>query len=336
MWEERDNGQIIGLTLADLQNHPYNDRPKRGRNGKDRYFCPVHGSDRQRSFQLNNQTGHFKCFACGHWGYIDEINKNLPPSTPKERQKDFRKRMEKLRYPFRKSASTSVTYTKRHHIDYFKKAQELQQHLKHQDASGIAVRYLKWRGISKNTALRYGLGYACWGKWPHHSKDGKFARQWKRGRIVFPHSDKDGHTINLYGRAIGANDVPQKDRHDNLPGPKGAFNGIAFQRDQVFITEGAFDALSLLSAGYNAAAIFGISGFNPDWVESKEITFCFDQDEAGSNWKYLAAELLRRGKRVSYLDPITYEGYKDINELWVSKRRINIIAQRIEPQGITV
>ncbi|MFC4075262.1 toprim domain-containing protein [Salinithrix halophila] len=325
MWEEKENGQIIGLTLEDLKNHPRNEfGPRGGRNGRERWFCPVHGSDRQRSFQVNIHSGHFKCFSCGVWGYIDEINKNRPAL--------YKKQNPRKREPFRRQHSL---VTNRNHTDYFQKAQELSRYLKQQDDDGIAVRYLKWRGISKETALRFGLGFAGWGKWPHYSKDGRFARQWKRGRLVFPHTDNEGRTINLYGRAIGANDVPHKDRHDNLPGPKGAFNAVAFQRSEVFVTEGAFDALSLIQAGYNAVAIFGISGFNADWVESDEVIFCFDQDDAGDAWRFLAVELLRRGKRVSYLDPASYKGYKDINDLWALEGQIEIITNRIKPQGIT-
>lgn len=320
MWEEKDNGQIIGLTLLDLQNHPYNDKPRHGRNGKHRYFCPVHGSDRQRSFQLNPETGHFKCFSCGIWGYIESINKHRF-----ERQKKSPR--------FRRGTTKhQVTY---HHNDYKKTLQELQQYLKRQDKDGIAVRYLKWRGITKETALRFGLGHAGMWMWPHKGQNGLLARQWKRGRLVFPHTDPNGKILNLYGRAIGAGDVPHKDRHDNLPGPKGAFNAIAMTAPEVFLCEGPFDALSLLEAGYPASAIFGIAGFNPDWVEAQEVTFCFDQDDAGGNWKYLAVELLRRGKRVFFLDPVAYEGHKDINELWMEKRRINIIQREIPPQGIT-
>lgn len=255
-------------------------------------------------------------------------------SQKAQNNKSLRDRMEKLRYPFRKPHNKSY-HSNVKYVDYFKKSQELQRHLKCQDNDGIGVRYLKYRGISKKTALRFGVGFAGWGKWPHYTKNGKFARQWKRGRIVFPHTDKEGRTINLYGRAIGVN-IPHKDRHDNCPGPKGAFNAVGFQRNEVFITEGAFDALSLIEAGYNAVAIFGISGFNADWVESDEITFCFDQDQAGHAWKYLGAELLRRGKRVFILGKACYQGCKDINELWMKKGRISVIQHEIKPQGITI
>ena len=36
-----------------------------------RALCPFHGSDRQRSLRVQVHSGHFVCFACGAWGYMD-------------------------------------------------------------------------------------------------------------------------------------------------------------------------------------------------------------------------------------------------------------------------
>src|SRR6185295_13570487 len=36
-----------------------------------RALCPFHGSDRQRSLRVQLHSGHFVCFACGAWGYLD-------------------------------------------------------------------------------------------------------------------------------------------------------------------------------------------------------------------------------------------------------------------------
>src|SRR5207249_7302480 len=36
-----------------------------------RAFCPFHGSDHQRSLEVNRETGHFHCFSCNAWGYLE-------------------------------------------------------------------------------------------------------------------------------------------------------------------------------------------------------------------------------------------------------------------------
>ena len=48
------------------------------------------------------------------------------------------------------------------------------------------------------------MGYAAPGTWPHAARD------WRGGRVVFPHTTPDGRVVNLYGRAVGtAEQVPK-------------------------------------------------------------------------------------------------------------------------------
>lgn len=306
-WYEKDDGsgQIMRLTLEDIESYPGNHRPYKGLNGYLRYFCPIHNSDRQRSFKLNLYTGHFKCYSCGAWGYVDEINK----ASPYKPSKEYLKR------------KIQLVRNKVPKIDVVKAYLKMYECLDNATENHIAVRYLKWRGIEHKTALLYGLGFAAWGMWPQYNAEGKLCRQWKRGRLVFPHTDPESHIINLYGRAIGAEDVPRKARHDHLNLPKGVFNCQGLKQRQVIICEGAFDALSLLQAGYNAVAIFGVRGFNSDWVKSNKIIFAFDQDEAGNEgWKMLADQLQEKGKRIYTLAPEWYSKYNDIAELWQKER----------------
>src|SRR5262249_40087190 len=84
--------------------------------------------------------------------------------------------------------------------------------------------YLRQRGIPLALAQQHGVGYAAPGTWPHATRD------WRGGRVIFPHTTPDGRLVNLYGRAVGpAEQVPKAKRHDHLPGAKGYFNAIALQ-----------------------------------------------------------------------------------------------------------
>ena len=75
--------------------------------------------------------------------------------------------------------------------------------------------YLQQQGIPLTLAQQCGVGYAGPSTWPHAARD------WSRGRVVFPHTTPDGRLVNLYGRAVGtAEQVPKAKRHDNLPGVK--------------------------------------------------------------------------------------------------------------------
>jgi len=119
--------------------------------------------------------------------------------------------------------------------------------------------YLRQRGIPLALAQQPGVGYAAPGTWPHASRD------WRGGRVVFPHTMPDGRLVNLYGRAVGTEEqVPKGKRHDHLPGAKGYFNATALQASTgpLWVCEGAFDALGLLAAGMlRVVALFGVQGW---------------------------------------------------------------------------
>jgi DNA primase len=178
--------------------------------------------------------------------------------------------------------------------------------------------YLQQRGIPLALAQQYGVGYAAPGTWPHAARD------WRGGRVVFPHTTPEGHVVNLYGRAVGtAEQVPKAKRHDHLPGAKGFFNATALLAglEPLWVCEGAFDALALLVAGVpRVVAIFGVQGWRWDWVrEVRELVFALDADPAGQQqWRQLARQAALRGKRVAVLPAAAYGGCKDVSDAWAT------------------
>jgi DNA primase len=178
--------------------------------------------------------------------------------------------------------------------------------------------YLQQRGIPLALAQQLGVGYAAPGTWPHAARD------WRGGRMIFPHTTPDGRLVNLYGRAVGtAEQVPKAQRHDHLPGVKGYFNAAALQAGPgpLWVCEGAFDALALLTAGVSrVVAIFGVQGWRWDWArEVRELVFALDADVAGQQqWRQLARQAALRGKRVAVLPAAAYGGCKDVSEAWAT------------------
>jgi DNA primase len=178
--------------------------------------------------------------------------------------------------------------------------------------------YLQQRGIPLALAQQLGVGYAAPGTWPH------VARDWRGGRVVFPHTTPEGLLVNLYGRAVGTEEqVPKAKRHDHLPGTKGYFNAAALQAGagMLWVCEGAFDALALLAAGIvRVVAIFGVQGWRSDWIrEVRELVFALDADAAGQQqWHQFARQAALRGKRVAVLPAAAYGGCKDVSEAWAT------------------
>jgi DNA primase len=322
-------------------------KPIRGEGGRTwRAFCPFHGSDKQRSLRVDRQSGRFQCFACEAWGYMDWARENfkaekyggkrgLPgtspprsaPANPELKARGWQGPEPPGNVDDNSALPRPVLQGPASHSSGPLLPEALAEWLAEYQAAltgSQGEEYLEERKIPLGLAQRLGLGYARPGRWAHRDESGRAIRDWKHGRLVFPHTEPGGALVNLYGRALGER-VPKSLRHDHLPGAKGYFNCAAMSAagngDELYVCEGPFDALSLLAADprANAVAIFGVQGWRQDWASTvKRIVFALDADAAGEKaWRSLARQLVLRGKQVRILPAEAYGGAKDINEAWM-------------------
>lgn len=184
-----------------------------------------------------------------------------------------------------------------------------------------AISYLQARGISLETASRYGIGFdpAADPAGSHHPEP----------RIICPTS-----STHYVGRAIDPNIQKGYAKMNNKGGTPSIFNARALHDNsikRVFVTEGFFDALSILEAG--AAAIALNSASNAEkLIEHLEkhrtkatMILCGDNDPAG----HKALETMRAGfKRlnISYVDADINNGHKDPNEALTADRAAFVAA----------
>jgi DNA primase len=306
------NRENLTLTEAELAAC----RPMVGAGGHVlRALCPFHGSDRQRSLRVQLHSGRFVCFACGAWGYLEEARERW--REEQQRQATFQRPPASPQRAPRQRPAAAVASKPAARPPALRKPAPARPELAQQLAAFQAAlpgsrgaTYLQQRGIPLALAQQLGVGYAAPGTWPHPARD------WRGGRVVFPHTTPDGRLVNLYGRAVGtAEQVPKAKRHDHLPGAKGYFNATALQGDAgpLWVCEGAFDALALLAAGVpRVVAIFGVQGWRWDWVRDvRELVFALDADTAGQQqWRQFARQAPLRGKRVAVLEPAAYGGTK--------------------------
>jgi DNA primase len=316
-----DNNAIGNLTLTETELLAC--QPVTGEGGRVvRAFCPFHGSNHQRSLRITVATGRFACFACGAWGYIEEHKQAWIAQQRRvkmglqcgRRGHDWGQKSRRglpLRPTWGHRQPSAPTPA---HPDLTRQLVQFQEAL----PSSPGEQYLRQRGIPLEVAERYGVGYAASGTWLHSTRD------WKWGRLVVPHTTPDGRLVNLYGRAVGSDKpVPKPLRHDHLPGEKGYFNARALQNGKgpLFVCEGAFDALSLLAAGYaRVVAIFGVDGWHWEWARNvPDLVLAFDADPVGQ-WRgrECARQARLRGKQVTLVAPQGYGGHKDVNEAWVA------------------
>ena len=161
-----------------------------------------------------------------------------------------------------------------------------------------AVEYLSFRGISKETAVAYKLGYDT-----------------RTGFLIVPTSR------HYY---IARNTDPEAEKRYN--NPRGAkielFNAQAIYNEEgrpVFVVEGAFDALSIIEAGGLAIALNSTSNCNKlldlmkQQTTKNTLILCLDNDKPGAD----AREKLETGLKELNISHITADiatGYKDPNE----------------------
>lgn len=186
-----------------------------------------------------------------------------------------------------------------------------------QDSAALPGRtYLARRGIPLHLALEAGLGFATAGAWPN-------PRGRSQPRVIAPLTAPDSVLLNLYGRSTV--ECQKAFRHDFLEGPRGLFNAAAFGASTVVLTEGVFDALTVMAAGYPAAALCGLSLRDEWWplIPSTRIILAFDADEAG---QARTADLIARTTaRHPPLVPVPSDAltpYKDLNEYWIAHRTL--------------
>jgi DNA primase len=291
-----DGGQNLALTEQELQAC----KPIGGGRNVLRAYCPFHRSDHKRSLAVYLDTGRFKCFACEAWGYIKSPVRLGKSKSNSPARGIYREQPREKAHQSQRPDLPEVLATYQRALPRSR-----------------GEEYLLSRGLPLILAQQYGLGYAEKGKWIHPARD------WINGRVVIPHTDPSGRIVSLYGRAVGRDEsTPGDIRHDHLPGPKGYFNAMALNYlGPVFITEGPFDALSIIAASNPCtAAIFGVSGWRWDWANGvKKIVLALDADAVGKNkFAELAREAVLLGKEVFHFRDGAYGKFKDANDAWVN------------------
>ncbi len=208
--------------------------------------------------------------------------------------------------------------------DYTAYYQECRQRLN--DPAAIA--YLHQRGISLETATAYWIGYDPAAD--PASAPGAIGNALKLHpcpRLIIP-----TNTAHYIGRRIdGRQGFEKMNPKDSTPA---IFNErVLFTHDvqEVFITEGVFDALSVIEAGATAIALN--SAANADilikrleqYKTATTLILCLDNDDRGKQ----ATETIRAGLRrlnIGYITANISAGYKDPNEHLTKDRTAFITA----------
>jgi twinkle protein len=253
------------------------------------FFC----GDTKGHLYIDQQDGAFFCQKCNERGNLITLQKHFG---------DYQKDRPQMSKPYQKSqqAVKPAFEDQGKHCPTLddKKATEANQRLLTDSA---ALEYITiTRGLSIETVEAFKIGLQI-------DKDGG---QW----LTIPHYEK-GKLINIKSRSLPPAEKTfrrVKDCRSIL------FNADALEiyKDQIFITEGEIDALTLWNHGIKnvVGVTTGAGSFDPAWIDAlkdvKKIILCYDPDEPGQKGAKETARRLGYDRCFNVVLP----GSKDINE----------------------
>ncbi len=300
------------------------------KSGKDyKACCPFH-DEKTPSFYVVPAKSFYNCFGCGESGdvfaflmkrhglsFVDAV-KHVAAASGVEIKEVSRGQTgeDPFRYLYEANAFARMFF---------------QDLLWDEATGGPATAYLEERGIDRETAERFGIGYApdAWRGLleaaSHHGigeevliEVGLVTRSEKRkdsydrfrGRLIFPIESLAGKVVGFGGRVLGAGregtpkyvnspESPIYHKGGILYGLSWAKNAIR-RRETALMVEGYMDVVSLAAAGFdNAVAPLG-TAVTSDQVAllhrfTSRIHLLFDSDAAGLKATFRAADLLLAG-----------------------------------------
>jgi DNA primase len=200
------------------------------------------------------------------------------------------------------------------------------------DGGRGAREYLRSRGIDRETADRFGIGYAptpiglmrtylqtlgfddarqLEAGLLSQPEEGREPRPRFRGRLIFPIFDAVGHTVGFGGRILGAGDVKYVNSPESSIFAKRrllyGLNWAKFairREERVLVVEGYFDVVRLMAAGVEPVVAPLGTALTAEQAEliaryTKQAFLIYDNDKAGLRATFrTAGELLRRSVAV--------------------------------------
>jgi len=313
-----------------------------------RAYCHVHGSDHQRSLSITKTTGWGHCFnaACEATVLVAEWNR--PVANRLLHQASWSTTpYSSLPFPrFPTESRSRPTYVQpmllpppRPISSWQQEEREALQTLNGQMQQALIAtprvrRYLQERGISLELALASDVGYlpARLLTEPGMREHRKLLYRWA-DRLLFSLTSLEGK--GYIGRSLwhwqpGMTEMSHKKLLERDLGPKrwiktnpAGWFGVEFEQlsPTVVLVEGAFDRLTLLTAGFQAYEVMAMVGTSVpcEWLPShvKTVVLALDGDEGGRVASARLAEQLHWAGVSIQVCPCTQVQWgKDWNECW--------------------
>ncbi len=300
---------------------------KAGRNWKG--LCPFH-EEKTPSFNVSPDRGSYHCFGCQEGGNVFSFLMKHEGLTFPEAVRSL---AGEVGIEIKEEVGGSAPSVTEPVLGANLTAQALYRRALMGDDGAAARSYLAGRGLDREIAERYGIGFAPdrWdalvsvlhreqipaeigekaGLLKARERGGHF--DMLRGRITFPIQDARGRVIAFGGRAIGKDQEPKYLNTPESPvfHKRRAFYGFPFalepirKKDRVVVVEGYFDWVALARAGVGEAVATCGTALTEQHARdlrrrTRNVVLLFDGDDAGQRAMLRALEiLLPQGLRVA-------------------------------------
>ncbi len=316
--------------------------------------CPFH-NEKTPSFTVNSSKQFYHCFGCGRHGNaisflmehsgasfveaVESLATHAGMQIP-DQVSIYPKIPDPGRVPSDKVKIDKEVEATSPLVGLYERMEQAAKFYRGQlKQSDQAIAYLKERGISGRTALRFGIGYAPPG-WQNLSgiftdypaddsshplvqaglvvaHDGKKNYDRFRHRIMFPILDRKKKIVGFGGRALDGGEPKYLNSPETSLFVKGrelynlASASPAIRKSaRVIVVEGYMDVVMLVQSGVeNVVATLGTATtamhIQNLLRHTDEVVFCFDGDAAGTKaaWRALETSLpqLKDGKDIKFL-----------------------------------
>ncbi len=278
-------------------------------------LCPFH-NEKTPSFHVNGERKFFHCFGCNAGGdvitFIMKIE-NLSFSDAVT----YLAESVGMTVPTRDTFDSEITRLRKMILEMNRKAARYYHECLFAPGGEKALQYMLGRGYTKNTLIRWGIGYSPSGwtnlyyklrEWGYtddqirasqlvigSDRDGRQFKMFDffRDRVMIPILDANSNVIGFGGRTLDPNEKARKylNTRDSLVFRKG--NNLygmnyakATKKDHLILCEGNLDVIAMHQAGFdNAVAGLG-TALTPEQGRllkkyTDKVVLCYDNDEAG-------------------------------------------------------
>lgn len=254
-------------------------------------FCPYHNNYRSPAAEISKESGLFYCFGCQESYSLIEVIMYVTKRSYFESARLVDSKSDNLNF----IEALESKLDKKPDFLEFDKDLIIKLNIAALESSR-AAQYYTGRGITKDSVVKYQLGYS-------QSQD----------MVTIPVHSPDGICLGFVGRSVEGKDFKNT---QGLPKAKTMFNLFRAKKfDKVFVVESSFDAIRLEQVGAHAVATLGasVSGKQRELLKQyfNNVIILGDNDSAGKEMAKKLSNILG----TSAINASLPESVKDVSEL---------------------